>query len=99
MDTCLLKTSSSSGPKSGLFNPGVLPSWYLPSDWNMATIPFDEIVLGATARLAVIQDLQYLSIRDIIMHCAAVSSKPANKIWERLPESRKQEVATECRLL
>ena len=63
----------------------------------MATIPFDEIVPGATARLAVIQDLQYLSIRDIIMHCAAVSSKSANKIWERLPESRKQEVATECR--
>ena len=64
----------------------------------MASIPFDEIVPGATARLAVIEDAQYLSIRDIIMHFGGCSAKSANKAWERLSESRKQEVATECRI-
>jgi hypothetical protein len=62
-----------------------------------ATIPFDEIVAGATARLAVIENVQYLSIRDVIMHFGGHSSKTANRVWERLSDSRKEEVATECR--
>lgn len=62
------------------------------------TIPFDEIVAGASARLAVIDNLQYLSIRDLIMHFNGCSSKTANKVWERMSDSRKEEVSTECRV-
>lgn len=62
------------------------------------TIPFDEIVAGASARLAVIDNLQYLSIRDLIMHFSGCSSKTANKVWERMSDSRKEEVSTECRV-
>ena len=63
----------------------------------MAFIPFDEIVPGATARLAVIDGVQYLSARDVIMHFGGHSAKTANRVWERLSDSRKEEVATECR--
>ena len=39
----------------------------------MATIPFDEIAPGATIRFAVIDGVQYLSIRDFIMHACETS--------------------------
>ena len=60
-------------------------------------IPFDEITAGTSARVTVIQNVQYLSTRDLIMIFAGCSAKTANKIWERLSESRKQEVTLECR--
>lgn len=60
-------------------------------------IPFDEIAAGATARLVVIQNVQYLSSRDVIMHISGQNNKGASKIWERLPASRKEELSTECR--
>jgi chromosome segregation ATPase len=63
----------------------------------MATIPFDELVPGATARLAVIEGLQYLSLRDVIMHLCGSSSKTASKRWERYSDDVKEEVATFCR--
>ena len=62
-----------------------------------ATIPFDEIVAGATARLAVIENVQYLSSRDVLMHISGQNNKGASKIWERLSDVRKQELSTECR--
>lgn len=64
----------------------------------MATIPFDDIVPGATVRLTVIQDIQYLSVRDVIMHVGGHSSKTANKVWERLSDDKREEVATLCRI-
>ena len=63
----------------------------------MATIPFDEIVPGATAQLAMIDGLQYLSIRDVIMHFGNQTVKAANKTWERLSPDKKKEVETNCR--
>ena len=60
-------------------------------------IPFDAIAAGKSVRLTEIEKLQYLCTRDFIMVYADCSAKTANKIWERLSESRKQEVATECR--
>ena len=62
-----------------------------------ATIPFDEIVAGASARLCVIENLQYLSSRDVLMHISGQNNKGACKIWERLSDSRKEELSTECR--
>ena len=59
----------------------------------MSTIPFDEIVAGATARLAVIDGVQYLSIRDVIMHMCDLSSIRANEKWRLLPDEVKNEVA------
>ena len=61
-------------------------------------IPFDEIVPGASARVTVIENVQYLSIRDVLMHFGGCSSKTAHKKWERIPDSRKQEVSTDCRI-
>ncbi len=60
-------------------------------------IPFDGITAGTSARVTVIQNVQYLCTRDIIMIGAGCSAKTASKIWERLSESKKQEVSTECR--
>ena len=49
-----------------------------------ATVAFDEIVAGATARLAVIEDVQYLCGRDFIMLYSGKSNKQAGQIWSRL---------------
>jgi hypothetical protein len=63
----------------------------------MATIPFDEIVPGATVRCTAIDSLQYLSVRDVLMHLCGSSAKTANKKWERLSGEAKEEVETFCR--
>ena len=60
-------------------------------------VPFDEIVPGATARLCVIDNVQYLSTRDVIMHIGGHSSKTANKTWERFSPEDREELATYCR--
>ena len=63
---------------------------------SLATIPFDEIIPGASARVCVIDDVQYLSIRDVIMYYGNKKAQAATKTWDRLPDYRKQEVCTEC---
>ena len=63
----------------------------------MATIPFDEIVPGATVRLAKIDGVQYLSVRDVIMHVCDKSAKTANKLWEILSDEKKREVTNDVR--
>ena len=62
----------------------------------MATIPFDEIVPGASVRLAVIEKVQHLSVRDVIMHLNGKNRKTAWITWERLPPDAKEELATFC---
>ena len=57
-----------------------------------ATIPFDEIVAGATARLAVIEDVQYLSVRDVLMHISGLSAKRATEKWNLLSTEIKNEL-------
>lgn len=58
------------------------------------TIPFDEIVAGASARLAVIAGFQCLSVRDLIMHfCGLSNRKRATEKWGLLSEEAKKEVA------
>ena len=63
----------------------------------MATIPFDEISSGASVRLAMLDDLQYLSARDVLMHICSTSNKQASQIWERLSEEKKKELAPHLR--
>lgn len=58
-----------------------------------AAIPFDEIVAGASARLALIQDVQYLSIRDVLMHICELSTIRANEKWRLLSDEVKNELA------
>ena len=62
----------------------------------MASIPFDEIVAGAIARLAVIEDVQYLSIRDVLMHVCELNPRRANEKWERLSDEVKNELGAFC---
>ena len=63
----------------------------------MSTIPFDEIVPGATVRITTINGVQYLSVLDVLMNLCGSTSKSANKKWERLSDEAKDEVATFCR--
>ena len=60
---------------------------------QQATIPFDEIVAGASARLCVIDNVQYLSIRDVIMHICDLTSIRANEKWRLLSDEVKNELA------
>lgn len=60
-------------------------------------IPFDEIAAGKSARLAVIEGMQYLSVRDLFMHIGGYSSNTANKAWERFSPDAKNELKTFCR--
>lgn len=50
----------------------------------MATIPFDEIVPGATVRFTLIDLIMFLSVRDIIMHISGKSRKRASETWSNL---------------
>lgn len=59
----------------------------------MSTIPFDEITPGATARFVVIDRVQYLVVRDVLMFVCDLTPKRANEKWERLPEDIKNELA------
>ena len=62
----------------------------------MATIPLDEIIPGATIRFTVIDGVQYLSIRDLIMHLCDKDGNDSGQIWRRLQEDKKNEVQTNC---
>jgi hypothetical protein len=62
-----------------------------------ALVSVDEIVPGSSVRMCVLDDLQHLSIRDTIMYFGGKTPKTANKTWENLSDSRKQEVANNVR--
>ena len=62
-----------------------------------ALISFDEIVSGATVRLAVINSIQYLSVRDVIMYMCGKDNKQASQIWERISSDHKEELSSFCR--
>ena len=55
-------------------------------------IPFDEIVSGAVVRAISINDVQYLSIRDIIMCVCGKNADYAGYIWRNIPESKKDKL-------
>lgn len=62
----------------------------------MSTIPFDEIVPGATVRFTTVDGVQYLSVRDVIMHICGKNAKRANEKWDRLSDEVKDELAAFC---
>ena len=64
------------------------------SSITMSVIPFDDIVNGATVRVVKLDDVQYLSIRDVIMCVCEKENKQASQIWDRLSEDQKTEVLT-----
>ena len=59
-------------------------------------IPFEEIASGSTVRLAVIDDVQYLSIVDIIMCVCGKNRTRANEVWDRLNTKHKEELTANC---
>ena len=63
-----------------------------------AVIPFDDIVPGASVRFTFIDGVQYLSIRDIIMHVCDKDNKRASEVWERLDATKKAELSSFCRI-
>ena len=63
----------------------------------MSTIPCEEIAAGAVVRYTVIEGVQFLCIRDYIMHLCEKDNKLASQIWNRLPEKVKEEVSSFCR--
>ena len=59
----------------------------------MSTMDFNELVSGATVRFQVIDNVQYLSIRDFIMVVCEQNSKRAWATWNNLSEERKDELS------
>jgi hypothetical protein len=58
----------------------------------MQTIPFDDVVLGGKVRFTVINDKQYLSVRDVIMCLCGKDNKKASGTWKNLPTEYKGEL-------
>ena len=56
------------------------------------TIPIDEIVHGATVRFTVKDGIQYISIRDIIIHMCDKDNDRAGAIWRNLRPEHKEEL-------
>ena len=55
-------------------------------------ISFDEIVSCATVRVTIIDGVQYLSIRDMIMHLCDKNSNNAGGVWRDFSDDKKNEV-------
>jgi len=55
----------------------------------LRAIPFDDIVEGSTVRLTEIDDVQYLSIRDIIMHVCNKNGNNSASVWRNLSDEKK----------
>lgn len=58
------------------------------------TITFDEIVSGASARLAVIDHVNYLCAKDVIMFICGKNNKQASQIWSRLSLEQLDELSS-----
>lgn len=56
----------------------------------------DEIAPGAIIRFTIIDGVQYLSIRDFIMHMCDKDNNHAAEIWRRLNEDKKNELNSFC---
>ena len=59
---------------------------------QMNTIPCDEIASGAAIRYTTINEMQYLSVRDYIMHMCEKNNDDAGKVWRNLKPELKEEV-------
>ena len=59
----------------------------------MATIPIDDIVPGATIRFTIINQTQFLSVRDFIMHVCGKDSNHASDLWRTLDGCKKSELS------
>jgi hypothetical protein len=55
-------------------------------------IPFDDIAPSSSVRVAVVDGVQYLSVRDIIMVMCNQNIDRAGKTWRNIPETFKTEV-------
>ena len=62
-----------------------------------AAMSLDEIVHGATVRFTVIDGIQYLSIRDMIIHMCGVNVDYAGQIWRRMSDDHKSELQPFCK--
>ena len=60
-------------------------------------IPFDEIVTGGTVRYTYIDGIQYLSVRDLIMHMCCKDNNQAGEVWRRLSDEKKLELNDFCK--
>ena len=58
----------------------------------MATLPLDELKAGATVRFTVIDGVQYLSIRDLIMVVCGKNQNDSGEVWRKLSDDKKTEV-------
>ena len=63
---------------------------------NMTSLSFDEIVPSACVRYTTIDNVQYLSVRDLIMVMCDKNSNDAGQIWRRLSKEKKAEVQSKC---
>lgn len=62
----------------------------------MSLMQFDELVPGATVRFTVVDGVQYLSVRDLIMVVCEKDANHAQEVWRRLPDDKKTEVNAFC---
>ena len=59
-------------------------------------LSFNEMIPGATVRFTVVDGVQYLSIRDLIMVVCEKDNNDAGQIWRRLPDDKKIELQSLC---
>jgi hypothetical protein len=64
---------------------------------EIRTIPLDEIVPGAVVRFTILENTQYLSVRDLIMHVCNKDNNDAGQILRRLKAEMLSELQTFCR--
>ena len=60
------------------------------------TMEFGELIPNASVRFTIINGMQYLSIRDLIMVVCDKDGNQSHEVWRRLPEHQKDEVKVFC---
>jgi hypothetical protein len=55
-------------------------------------ISFDEIIPYSSVRFTLLNGVQYISIRDIIMVMCGKDNNQAGEVWRKLPDDKKSEV-------
>ena len=59
---------------------------------TLEMIPFDEMVEGATVRFTVIDNQQYMSVRDIILVVCDKTVDTAGRVWREMSDEHKDDL-------
>lgn len=69
---------------------------YAEYDDEYVTIPCNEMRIGATVRIAIVNGVRYLSLRDLMMLLFVIENKEVSRKWNELSIEAKHDILPSC---